>query len=190
MSQKTTHERIQDLVYIAAGAAIIAVCSWICIPLEVPVTMQTFAIFFIITLFGGKRGTASVLVYLLLGAAGVPVFAEFSSGIGVLFGTTGGYLIGFILMGLIAWGFEKLFGKKYIPQVIALSLGLLVCYAFGTVWFMVVFTQKTGAVSLGEALSWCVIPFVFPDIIKLILAQTAARRIAPLLSAQNPAISA
>ncbi|MBR5371291.1 MAG: biotin transporter BioY [Oscillospiraceae bacterium] len=190
MHQKTSHERILDLVYIAAGAAIIAVCSWLCIPLTVPVTMQTFAVFFIITLFGGRRGTASVLVYLLLGAVGVPVFAEFSSGIGVLFGMTGGYLLGFVFIGLIAWGFESLFGRKYIPQVTALVLGLAVCYAFGTAWFMVVYAREAGAVTLAEALGWCVIPFIFPDIIKLLLAQTIARRVAPLLSAQNSAISA
>ena len=87
----------RDLCFCAIGAALIAVCAWISIPADVPFTLQTFAIFAVCGLLGGKRGTVSVLVYLLLGAVGAPVFAGFRGGFASLIGTTGGYLVGFIL---------------------------------------------------------------------------------------------
>ena len=104
--------RVVDLAYMAVCAALIAICSWISIPAAVPFTMQTFAVFCVLGLLGGKRGTISILVYILLGAVGLPVFAGFSGGIGILFGTTGGYIIGFIFVGLIYWAAEKLFGAN------------------------------------------------------------------------------
>ena len=91
----------RDLCFCAIGAALIAVCAWISIPADVPFTLQTFAIFTVCGLLGGRRGTVSVLVYLLLGAVGAPVFAGFRGGFASLIGTTGGYLVGFILLALI-----------------------------------------------------------------------------------------
>ena len=98
--QKKKRFRTVDLSYIALGAVLIAVCSWISIPTTVPFTMQTFGVFFVLSILGGRRGTAAIVVYVLLGAVGVPVFSQFTSGIGVLLGNTGGYLIGlcFFLM--------------------------------------------------------------------------------------------
>ena len=86
----------RDLCFCAIGAALIAVCAWISIPADVPFTLQTFAIFAVCGLLGGKRGTVSVLVYLLLGAVGVPVFSGMRGGIGVLAGPTGGFLWGYL----------------------------------------------------------------------------------------------
>ena len=170
-----------DLAYIAAGAALIAVCSWLCIPLTVPFTLQTFGVFFVLSALGGKRGTCAVLVYILLGAAGIPVFAAFTSGIGILLGNTGGYILGFLLSGIIYAGITRLTGIKLLSEVIALLLGLAVCYAFGTAWFMLLYAKANGAVGLGTVLSWCVLPFVIPDIVKLALALVIARRIRPML---------
>lgn len=104
--------RTIDLVYIALGAVLITICSWISIPTTVPFTMQTFAVFFVLSALGGKRGTAAIVVYVSLGAVGVPVFAQFASGIGILLGSTGGYIVGFIFMGLIYWLIVHFFGKK------------------------------------------------------------------------------
>ena len=84
----------------ALGAVFIAICSWISIPAAVPFTMQTFAAFFVLSALGGKRGTITILTYIFLGAVGVPVFAQFTSGIGILLGNTGGYIVGFIFIGL------------------------------------------------------------------------------------------
>jgi biotin transport system substrate-specific component len=159
-----------DIVYIGIMAAIIAVCSWISVPATVPFTLQTMGVFMAVGILGGKRGTLSVLTYILLGTIGVPVFAGFSGGIGVLLGTTGGYIVGFLFSTLIMWAIEKLFGKGKIVLVISMLAGLLVCYAIGTVWFMAVYARNSGAIGLGTVLGWCVIPFIIPDLIKISVA--------------------
>ena len=176
--------RTIDLAYIALGAVLIAVCSWISIPTTVPFTMQTFAMYFVLSMLGGKRGTTAILVYELLGAVGVPVFANFTSGIGILLGNTGGYILGFLFIGLIYWLMVHFLGKKLWVEILAMVIGLAVCYAFGTVWFLFVYTQANGAVGLTMVLSWCVIPFILPDLVKLGLALTLSRRLAPVLKLQ------
>ncbi|QTE67786.1 biotin transporter BioY [Clostridiales bacterium] len=177
MERKTKGFQAIDLAYVAVCAALMAVCSWISIPATVPFTLQTFAVFCSLGLLGGRRGTAAILVYLLLGALGVPVFAGFSGGIGILFGTTGGYLLGFILMGLVYWLGERLSMDSRIIRIISMVLGLLLCYAFGTAWFMFVYARQTGAIALGTALAWCVVPFLLPDLVKLALALLLSGRL-------------
>jgi biotin transport system substrate-specific component len=170
-----------DLAYMALGAVIITVCSWISIPTTVPFTMQTFAVFCVLGLLGGKRGTISILVYILLGAVGVPVFAGFSGGFGIIIGPTGGYIVAFVLMGLLYWLIEALFGSKLYIRIIAMLAGLLVCYAFGTAWFMVVYARQTGPMTLGAALASCVVPFIIPDLIKMALAILITSRVGKYL---------
>ena len=176
-SNRVSKLKTLDMAYIAVGAVLIAICSWIAIPAAVPFTLQTFAVFTMAGLLGGKRGTISILIYILLGAIGVPVFAGFSGGVGILLGSTGGYIIGFIGTALVMWGMEILFGKKLIVQIISMIAGLVVCYAFGTAWFMVVYAQSNGAVGLAAVLGWCVIPFIIPDLIKIALAVVISRRV-------------
>ena len=176
--------RTIDLVYIALGAVLITICSWISIPTTVPFTMQTFAVFFVLSALGGKRGTAAIVVYVLLGAVGIPVFAQFASGIGILLGSTGGYIVGFIFMGAVYWLIVHFFGKKLWVEILAMVIGLAVCYAFGTVWFMIVYAQGNEAVGVATVLAWCVIPFIIPDIVKLGLALALARRLSPVLKVQ------
>ena len=91
-----TKTKTYDLAYIAIFAVLIAICSWISIPMTVPFTLQTFGVFMAVGVLGGKRGSLAVLVYILLGAIGVPVFAGFSGGLGILLNNTGGYIIGFL----------------------------------------------------------------------------------------------
>lgn len=170
-----------DIVYIALGAALMAICSWISIPLTVPFTLQTFAVFTILTLLGGKRGTLSIIVYILLGAVGAPVFAGFSGGPGVILGATGGYIVGFVCTGLIYIFVMKFFKKSFLSEVIALVIGLIACYALGTLWFMIVYAQNSGAIGVTTALGWCVIPFVIPDLVKLGLGVVVARRVRPVI---------
>lgn len=162
--------KTKDLALCALFAALIAVCAWFSIPATVPFTLQTFAIFAALGLLGGKRGTVAVAVYLLLGAIGVPVFAGFQGGIGALLGTTGGYLLGFLLTALIVWGMEARFGSKTGVFLLSAVLGMLVCYAFGTAWYLVVYARTKGAISLATALGWCVVPFLIPDAVKIALA--------------------
>ncbi len=175
------NSKVLDMVYIAISAALIAICSWISIPTAVPFTLQTFAVFFVLLLLGGERGTIATLVYVLLGAVGVPVFAGFSGGIGILLGSTGGYIIGFLFVGLIYILFEKFFKKNIVMKIVALVLGLAVCYAFGTAWFMHVYIKSSGEVGLLTVLGWCVFPFIIPDLIKMALAVIVAKRIEPVI---------
>lgn len=169
--------RTADLVYMALGAVLITVCSWISIPTAIPFTLQTFAVFCVLGLLGGKRGTISILVYILLGAVGVPVFSGFTGGFGIVIGPTGGYIVGFILMGLIYWLAEALFGKKLLVRILSSVSGLLICYAFGTAWFMIVYARTTGPMELGAALASCVIPFIIPDLVKLAAALFLSSRV-------------
>ncbi|MBQ3796146.1 MAG: biotin transporter BioY [Butyrivibrio sp.] len=173
--------KVLDLVYIAIGAALIAICSWISIPTAVPFTLQTFAVFFVLLLLGGERGTLATLIYVLLGAIGVPVFSGFSGGIGILFGNTGGYILGFLFIGLIYMLFTKAFKKNIVIKVVALVIGLAVCYAFGTAWFMHVYMKSSGEVGLFTVLGWCVFPFIIPDLLKMALAVVISRRIEPVI---------
>ncbi len=165
----------KDIVFIGIFAAIMAICSWISIPFTVPFTLQTFAVFLAVLLLGGKRGTIAVLVYILLGAVGIPVFSGFKGGLGVLMGSTGGYIIGFIFTALIMWFFESK-SKNIANTIISMLLGLLVCYAFGTVWFMYVYNNGTDTpASISMILGWCVIPFIIPDLVKIFLALLISR---------------
>lgn len=162
--------KTKDLALCALFAALIAVCAWISIPATIPFTLQTFAVFAALGLLGGKRGTVAFAVYLLLGAVGLPVFSGFQGGIGALLGTTGGYLLGFLLAALIVWGMEARFGDKTGVFVLSVVLGMLVCYAFGTAWYLIVYARTKGAVSLATVLGWCVVPFLLPDAVKIALA--------------------
>ena len=168
----------RDMVYIALSAVLIAVCSWISIPSVVPFTMQTFGVFLTVAVLGGKRGTLAVLVYLLLGVMGLPVFAGFSGGIGSLMGSTGGYIIGFLFLALIMWAMERLWGTGTGMLALSMVLGLLVCYAFGTAWFMLVYARTAGSIGLWTALLWCVFPYILPDLAKIALALVLRRRLA------------
>lgn len=159
-----------DMVYIALFACLMAICSWISIPGEVPFTLQTMGVFLAIGLLGGKRGTLAVLVYILMGVIGLPVFSGFSGGIGKLVGVTGGYIVGFLASALVMWAMETLLGKKKWALALSMVIGLLVCYAFGTAWFMVLYTSSKGAITLGAVLGMCVIPYIIPDVIKIAVA--------------------
>ncbi len=173
-----------NLVYMALGAVLIALCSWITIPTAVPFTMQTFAVFFILSALGGKQGTVTILVYIALGAVGIPVFSQFGAGPGVLLGNTGGYILGFLAMGLIYWGITALLGETRKTRFLGLFLGLAVLYAFGTAWFLLLYTRTQESIGILPVLGWCVFPFVIPDLVKLGLALTLERRLGKFLSLQ------
>ena len=174
---------IKEIVYVGVFAAIIAALSQVSFPLPsgVPVTLQTLAIALTGALLGWKLGLCAVVVYIILGCVGVPVFAGFSGGIGVLLGSTGGYIIGFLFTGIIYIIFTKFVSKKIVVKIIALVLGLAVCYAFGTAWFMNVYIKTSGEVGLLTVLGWCVFPFIIPDLLKLALAVVIAKRIEPVI---------
>ena len=112
---KTVAKAVQhtkDLTYVALAVGLISVCSWISIPTVVPFTLQTFAVFATLALIGGRRGTVAIVCYILLGLVGAPVFSNMTGGIGVLAGLTGGYIIGFVFIGLAYWLFETILAKE------------------------------------------------------------------------------
>ncbi len=162
-----------ELAYIALGAALITVCAWITVPFTVPFTMQIFAVFFSLILLGGRNGTIAVCVYLLLGAIGIPVFSGGKGGFSVLVGVTGGYLWGMVLIGLVYWIGTKLLDRKLWVEIASLVFGLLLCYAFGTIWFSVLNAGKGFVASLLV----CVVPFLLPDAAKLALAVILGRKL-------------
>ena len=175
------HNRTYHIVYTGIFAVLLAICSWISIPTVIPFTLQTFGVFFDVLLLGGKQGTLSILIYLLLGAVGIPVFSNFGAGLGYLLGNTGGYAIGFLFIGLMSWLFEKLFGQKRTLQMTAILLGLILCYAFGTFWFLNISMNSGTSYGLMTALTMCVFPFIIPDICKLILAYFISKRVKHML---------
>ena len=161
---------------IALCAALLAPCAWLSVPTQPPFTMQTFGVFLTLLLLGAKDGTIAIGLYILLGALGVPVFSGFNGGMGALMGPTGGYIVGFLLICLI---FGLLCGKGagLWLKALALLLGLAVCYAFGTLWFVKVYGDMKGPISTLTALSMCVFPFIVPDLAKLALALWAGKRL-------------
>lgn len=179
------HHRTYRMVYTGIFAVLLAICSWISIPTVIPFTLQTFGVFLTVLLLGGKQGTIAILIYLLLGAVGIPVFSNFGAGLGYLLGNTGGYAIGFIFIGLTGWIFEKIFGRKTYLQLAAMLLGLILCYSFGTFWFMNISMNSANSYGLMTTLTMCVFPFIIPDICKLSLAYIISKRLRPLLKS-NP----
>lgn len=178
---KTTHSKTSDIAYTAVGIVIITICSWISIPLTVPITLQTFAVFLIIGLLGGKKGTTAIFIYILLGIIGIPVFAGFTGGPGVIFGNLGGYIVGFLFAALFMWGVEKFFGRSLPVLGISMVLGLIICYIVGTVWFMAVYAASSGTIGIFTILGMCVIPFIIPDLLKIMLALTLIKRLGGII---------
>ena len=167
----------KDLVLTALFAALTAVLAQIQLPIgPVPFNLAVFGAYLAGMLLEPAWAAASMGVYMLLGAVGIPVFAGFMGGPAVLLGKTGGYVIGYIFIALATALAVKRSGK--LPVIGAAMLaGLLVCYGFGTAWFMAV----TGA-DLVSALGWCVLPFIVPDVCKGVLACVLGRLLAGRLA--------
>lgn len=160
--------RTKQMVLIALMTAVTCVLGPLSIPLPfspVPISLTNFAIFLAIFVLGMKNGTISFIIYLLLGAIGVPVFSSFRGGLQVLAGPTGGYLIGFIFLALIMGFALDHFDRKLVPTIIGMIIGMAVCYAFGTVWL-----AKLLSLSFKEGLMIGVIPYLAGDAAKIIIA--------------------
>lgn len=172
------NSKIKDIVFIGISAALIAVCSWISIPLPtVPITLQTMGICLIAGLLGLKKGTLATVIYIALGAIGVPVFSGFTGGVGIILGQTGGYIIGFVFTALIVGFASDKFKGRLLPLILSMVIGILVCYAFGTAWFAVVYAKSNEPASLLTILGWCVFPFLLPDAVKVAVAAVLANRL-------------
>ena len=171
----------RQIAAVAMGAALIAVCSWLSVPSIVPFTLQTFAVCLITALFGLRMGLLTVAVYLLMGAVGLPVFAGFKGGVASLLGPTGGYLVGFLFTALVVGLSVNRLGRRPLVLILSMALGIALWYAFGTVWFVLVYTRTRGPIGVGAALSLCVFPYLIPDALKIALASFLTGRLYPLL---------
>ncbi len=162
----------------ALFTALMCLCAWISIPFgDMTFSMQTFALFLTLLLLDGNGGSLVVFVYLLLGAAGVPVFTGFRGGLGVLLGATGGYVLGFLAAALLYWAVTAALGSRYSIRMLALVLGLAGCYVFGTLWFVHVYLGSGNTLGLGAVLLKCVVPYLLPDGLKLVLALSLSRQL-------------
>lgn len=178
MEMTAARFRARDVAYIAVFTALIAVGAWISIPTpaRIDFTLQTLGVFLALGVLGGRRGTLAVTAYLLLGAAGAPVFSGFSGGLGALMTPSGGYLLGFFFTALFMWAVERAADKPWKLGV-SMALGAVIYYAFGTAWFMAVYPMGGERVGLWTALGWCVIPYLPFDAVKIALALGLAGRL-------------
>jgi len=150
----------------AFGAAIIAVLAQVTIPLPlIPITGQTLAVGIVVTILGTRLGTISVLLYILLGAVGLPVFSGMSGGLGILVGPTGGYIVGFLVTAIIMGLYLDQFGITFVHAIIANIIGMIITLAFGTVWLKIVAEYTWTAAFMGG-----VAPFIVVGIVKAVLA--------------------
>lgn len=163
-------------IYTVSATAVMAAVLCIIAPLSlpvgaVPISFANVVIFLSLYLLGWKNGTLSVGIYILMGLIGFPVFSGFSGGIGALLGATGGYILGYLPMAVVAGIGIEFFEKKSL-QFLAMVLGCGICYGFGTLWFCMM-TKTTVAVALGI----CVLPFLPGDLIKMVFAVRVGRRL-------------
>ena len=160
------NRRMMNLAMPAMMAALIALCSWICIPAPVPFTLQTLGVFCAAGLLDNRESFRAVLVYLLLGVVGLPVFSGFSGGFGHLLGPSGGFLLSFLLVPVIC----SAFGKSSKAGILAFSVSLLCCYVCGCLWYAAFYLKSLSLTAIASAFAQCVLPFVIPDVLKMICA--------------------
>lgn len=166
MHNKTSKNSIQTLAITAMFSAIICIIApWSIFATSlIPISLATFILYITASILPPAKATMSVVVYILLGAIGLPVFSGFSGGMGKILGPTGGYILGYIPMVFIIALLIQLLPKKFMYPI-AMILGTAILYTFGTIWFM--YQQQ---VSLAAALSSCVVPFLIGDVVKIVSA--------------------
>ncbi len=162
------NSKIKQMVLVSLMTAIICMLAPISLTLPtspIPISLGNMVICFTVTILGMKKGSLSVLIYLLLGLAGVPVFSNFTGGVGKLLGPTGGYLIGYLLLALTLGFFVDHYENHIVFHSLGAFLGMLLLYLFGTVWLALQLDLSfTAALWIG------VIPYIPLDILKIIVA--------------------
>jgi biotin transport system substrate-specific component len=178
MNQKTT---IYQLTTCALMAALMCILGPMSVPIGlVPVSLTNLVIYLAVYLLGTKGACISYLVYMLLGAAGMPVFSGYAGGLAKLAGPTGGYLVGFIFMALISGVVMEKSNSNTVITVIGMIVGGAVNYLFGTIWF--VFQMEC---TVGYALTACVLPFIPFDLAKIAIATVLGKAIRSALEKAN-----
>lgn len=172
-SDNVSKSRMRAMVEVAVITAVTCVLGPLAIPIgPVPISLTPFAVFLGVYILGMKKGTIAYVIYLLIGMAGVPVLSGFTGGVGKVLGPTGGYLMGFILMALVAGLFIDRFYDRVWLQVIGMITGLCICYAFGTIWL-----AFQAHLAFKAALLAGVIPFIPFDIAKIAVSVILGRAV-------------
>ena len=158
---------VTDIVFIAAGAALTAVAAQLSVPLwPVPITGQTLAVLIVGSSLGALRGALSMVLYLVLGVVGLPVFSDQSHGLGVVTGPTGGYIVGFILAAaLTGWLAQRKWDHRILGAIASFSAGTLVTFAVGLPWLAAVLH-----LDLQQTLAGGLYPFLIGGVIKALIA--------------------
>jgi len=160
------------LTITALATAILCIMAPLSIQIgPVPISLTNFVLYFTLYILGWKRTTVSYIIYLLIGAVGLPVFSGFTGGLAKVAGPTGGYLIGFIPMVILS-GLVILHSRKRSVHILAMIAATLVCYAFGTAWYCI-----QASVQVPVALGICVIPFLPFDLVKIAAAALIGPRV-------------
>jgi len=169
--------QLRMMVYASLFAALTAIGAFLAIPIgPVPIVLQNMFIYLAGLLLGGRWGLASVGVYLLAGACGLPVFAGGLGGIGRFIGPTGGYLIGYLPAVFIIGKISQKDNPRVVCDVLAMICGTLVLYACGVSWLKMV----TG-VSPAKALALGMVPFLIGDALKIAAAAVIAKALRPVV---------
>ncbi len=168
---------VKEMAIISMCTAMIVVSSWIAIPFTVSFTLQTLAIFVISALFKLRISLSAVVIYELLGLCGLPVFSGFTSGLSAIIGPTGGFIIGFMLIPVIVRVFKA---NSNAVLTLSMLVALLVCYVLGTLWFAMLYGTLSFQGILNAVLV-CVLPFILPDIAKIVLAVFLSSRLKRIL---------
>lgn len=167
---------IRDMTKISFFTAVTVICAQISVSIgTVPFTMHTFAFFLSASVLGFKKGILSVLIYILLGILGLPVFSGFKGGIDVLFGPTGGYIWGFLFSAAVIGFITEHFNKSTVASVFSMIFGLMICYIVGSIQYMLLYTKNFSGFKI--AVATCVLPFIPFDTVKIILAAAVSRKI-------------
>jgi len=167
------------LTLCALFVAITATLSQISIPIGlVPINLATLSVLCAGILLGSKWGMLSQLIYVLIGAIGFPVFANFRGGLSALFGSTGGYLLGYIIAAYVIGLVNEFFNKENSFHLLVISFiaGFLTYISLGSVWFMII-----SGMDLWKTLMICVFPFLIGDTIKILIAVIICKRLSPYL---------
>ena len=172
-SQTFRQSKNYTMVITALMAAVTCILAPLSIPIgPIPISLTNFAIYLSLYLLNWKMGTLSYIIYLLVGLVGLPVFSGFTGGVGKLAGPTGGYIIGFIPMAIIAGIVIDKYSEKWLLCLLAMIVGTIVCYALGTAWL-----AYEAKMDMMAALWAGVIPFIPGDLVKMALAILIAPKI-------------
>lgn len=177
----TKKSKVYQMAQIGVMAAVLSILGPLSIPIGlIPISFTNLGIYITLYTLGMKNATLSFIIYLLVGFAGVPVFSGFTSGPSKLLGPTGGYLIGFVFMSLIAGFFIDRFINKWYLCVLGMILGTSVCYIFGTSWL-----AYQANISASSAFAAGVLPFIPADLAKIIASAYLGSKIRKRLIKAN-----